>query len=153
MNIFLLMLKLIQNILQENKFFYVIHTFLLMYVIPPVSTGTVDVSTTISGSTIISCDDEYCDGSSVIVVKEISEGTLGYIRRLLRVVRTGTFFLDFGEDSGEGISILSWFSPFGLTSPLGPQIESRTGSSTKPLSNPITTNAANTTKKYLKNTK
>ena len=37
---------------------------------------TVVVSTTISGCTIISCD-EYCVGSSVMVVSEISLGTLG----------------------------------------------------------------------------
>lgn len=79
---------------------------LLLWVI-----GTVVVSTTTSGSTIISCD-EYCVGSSDIVVREISDGILGYSRLL------GLLFLDFliglGEGSGDGVGIRSP-SSFGRT--------------------------------------
>lgn len=67
--------------------------------------GTVVVSTTTSGSTTISCE-EYCVGSSDIVVKEISEGILGYVR-LPDLLGPTDFFLGFGEGSGDGVGSLS----------------------------------------------
>lgn len=74
--------------------------------------GTVVVSTTTSGSTTISCE-EYCVGSSDIVVSDISDGILGYV---LLPDRLGPpdFFLGFGEGSGDGVGILSP-SSFGRT--------------------------------------
>jgi hypothetical protein len=57
--------------------------------------------------------EEYCDGSSEIVVRDISDGILlGYfIRLLLFVARTGKFLiLARGEGSGDGVGILSSFS-------------------------------------------
>ena len=80
---------------------------------PSVAPGGTDVSTTTSGCTTISVD-EYCDGSSVIVVSDRSEGILrGYFIFLLDLVaRTGRFriFFNFGEFSGEGVGILSALS-------------------------------------------
>ena len=61
--------------------------------------------------------DEYCEGSSVIVVNERSDGILrGYLIFLLdRVARIGRFrSFSFGEDSGDGVGILSPLS-FGRT--------------------------------------
>ena len=75
-----------------------------------------EVSTTTSGWTTISVE-EYCDGSSEIVVNDISDGILlGYlIRLLLFVARTGKFLIFArGDGSGDGVGILSSFS-FGRT--------------------------------------
>ena len=97
-------------------------TLYLLEVPPPPSVppgGTPDVSTITSGCTTISVD-EYCDGSSVIVVSDRSDGILrGYfILRLDFVARTGRLriflALIFGEFSGDGVGILSALS-FGRT--------------------------------------
>lgn len=66
-------------------------------------TGTVVVSTTTSGCTIISCE-EYCVGSSVMVLSDMSDGIRGYICRLTE--RTG-LSRGRGDGSGVGASIMS----------------------------------------------
>ena len=88
----------------------------LLEVPPPPSAPPcgVDVSTITSGCTTISVD-EYDDGSSVIVVRDRSDGILrGYFIFLLDLVaRTGRFrifFFNRGEFSGEGVGILSALS-------------------------------------------
>ena len=75
----------------------------------PCLVGIVVVSTTTSGSTTISCE-EYWLGSSVIVVRDTSEGIRGYGWRPPPLERDGVddvFFLGLGEGSGEGVGILS----------------------------------------------
>lgn len=75
---------------------------------PPPSFGT-DVSTTTSGCTTISVE-EYCDGSSDIVVNDRSEGIRrGYFIFLLDlVVRTGRLrIFTLGDGSGDGVGIRS----------------------------------------------
>lgn len=114
------------------------------------SFGT-DVSTTTSGWTTISVE-EYCDGSSDIVVKERSEGIRrGYfIFRLDRVARTGRLrFFNLGDGSGDGVGIRSE-SFFGRTSDGGPKTDKITGNNIRPLNTPITTRPVSTRKKYLK---
>ena len=125
-------------------------TFLLLLLLLFVTTdapGT-EVSTTTSGCTTISCD-EYCVGSSVIVLRDRSEGILGYTRPLL-TVRTGRS--GFGDGSGVGRGIRSTSASNGMTSAGGPIMDKSTGSSTNPFNRPKTINRESTTKKYLKNT-
>ena len=119
------------KVLRAMKALYIL-TFLVLLLLlvvilylfdelPPPSVppgGTAEVSTITSGCTTISVD-EYCEGSSVIVVRDRSDGILrGYfILRLDLVARTGRlriFFLSFGEFSGDGVGILSALS-FGRT--------------------------------------
>lgn len=79
------------------------------------SCGWTDVSTITYGWTTISVE-EYCDGSSDIFVKDKSEGIRrGYfILRLDLVALIGSLCnFTLGDDSGEGVGILSALS-FGL---------------------------------------
>ena len=123
-------------------------TFLLLLLLLFVTTDApgIEVSTTTSGCTTISCD-EYCVGSSVMVLRERSEGIRGYTRPRL-TVRTGLSGL--GDGSGVGRGIRSSAASSGMISAGGPIMDKSTGNRTNPFNSPRNISNVRTTKKYLK---